>query len=67
MFAGTAFFFECLDNHCIQNDFSTIEICIYHEKGCSDFYCIHSYFIGDWCKHALSSKVLEYQGKTKIF
>ena len=25
--------FECFDNHCIQNDFSTIEICTYYEKG----------------------------------
>ena len=29
------------------------------------FFCIHSYFIGDWCKLALSSRVLEYQGKTE--
>ena len=32
------------------------------KKECSDLYCIHSYFISDWCKYALSSKVLEYQG-----
>ena len=32
---------------------------------CSDLFCIHSYFIGDWCKQALSSGVLEYQGKTE--
>ena len=36
------------------------------KKECSDLYCIiHSYFIGDWCKYALSSKVLEFQGKTE--
>ena len=31
--------FECFDNHCIQNDFSTIEICTYYEKG------MHSSFL----------------------
>ena len=35
------------------------------KKECSDLYCIHSYFIGDWCKYALSRKALEYQGKAK--
>ena len=29
------------------------------------FVCIHSFFIGDWCKKALRSRVLEYQGKTE--
>ena len=35
------------------------------KKECSDLYCIHSYLIGDWCKYALSSKLLGYQGKTE--
>ena len=25
-------FVECFDNHCTQNDFTTIEICTYYEK-----------------------------------
>ena len=36
------------------------------KKECSDLYCKHSYFIGDWCKLGPSINGLVTNGNTKL-